>query len=195
MGDQPDQLLNPKPDASGGLSSGISRRLFLQGVLAASAGAGLAGSPTKALPDHHPIARALTADELAVLRKVLDQLIPAENAMPAAGALGVAGFIDETLVAAPHLRRPVVSILAALPGARELSSWSDASMETRLREIEQSQPEAFDLLLQATYTGYYRHPLVLAALGGVESDHQGELRLDCFFPDGLMRHAPGAVDV
>ena len=34
--------------------------------------------------------------------------------------------------------------------------------------------QGFDLLLQATYTGYYSHPHVLGALGGVESDHEGE---------------------
>jgi len=37
---------------------------------------------------------------------------------------------------------------------------SDDALDDRLHTIEQAQPGAFDLLLQATYTGYYRHPKV-----------------------------------
>ena len=149
----------------------------------ASAGTALAGLPAPGVPLPATVTGALTTGQTSVLTTVLNRLIPAEKAMPAAGALGIAGFIDATLVAAPHLRQDIFGVLAALPSADELGRWSDDALEARLREIEREQPKAFDLLLQATYTGYYRHPRVLAALGGVESDQQGERRLDCFYPE------------
>ena len=42
-----------------------------------------------------------------------------------------------------------------------------------------------EIQVQATYTGYYSHPQILEALGGVESDREGELRLERFDPEAL----------
>jgi len=181
VGDQKDsdRDMNAPREESGG----ISRRTFLHGVIVASAVTRVAALPTQAGPTaataSAPVSTVLTADQTAVLTTVLNRIVPADGAMPAAGTLGIAGIIDHALGAAPHLRRHIVSMLSALPDAEELRSWTDDALDRRLHEIEQAQPDAFDLLLQASYTGYYNDPHVLEALGGVESDRQGELRLDC----------------
>jgi hypothetical protein len=132
-------------------------------------------------------AAVLTTDQAELLTIVLNRLIPGEGPMPAAGALGIAAFIDGALAAAPHLREQITSVLTALPSVEELRAMSPEVIDDRLRQVERAQPHGFDLLLQATYTGYYRHPSVLEALGGVESDAEGELQLDRFPPAVLDR--------
>jgi hypothetical protein len=184
VGDQKDSDRDMNP--TGRESVGVSRRAFLHGVIAVSAATRVAASPTRtsafAATTPAPVTSALTAEQTAALTTVLNRIVPAEGVMPAAGTLGIAGIIDQALAVAPHLRRHIVSLLSALPAADEFRMWPDDVLDRRLQEVEEAQPEAFDLLLQATYTGYYSAPRVLEALGGVESDRQGELRLDCFDP-------------
>jgi hypothetical protein len=134
----------------------------------------------------------LTKAQQTALTAVLNHLIPREGAMPGAGDIGIGSFIEDAVQAAPHLRPPIAAVLAALPEGEDLARLGEEDMRTRLESVERLQPEAFDLLLQATYTGYYRHPLVLVALGGVEPDQVGELRLDSFHPDDLDSLSEGS---
>ena len=162
----------------------VSRRKFLQGVIAASSVAGTVGLRTSAagasptMPGTN-LAKMLTEDQSRALTTVLNHLIPAEGALPGAGQVGVAGFIEKALAAGPHLRRDIVGVLAALPDAATLSRMPAAEVEALLRQVEQRLPESFDLLQQATYTGYYSHPQVVATIG-VQSDEEGHLLLDRF---------------
>ncbi|MDE0003653.1 MAG: hypothetical protein OXQ29_13260, partial [Rhodospirillaceae bacterium] len=85
-----------------------------------------------------------------------------DRAMPAAGDAGVAGYIDQALLDAPHLRRPVIDLLdelcrcgfARLPGPEQ---------DERLRQLAADRPASFDVLLHAAYAGYYSNPSVLTA--------------------------------
>ena len=77
----------------------------------------------------------------------------------------LAEFIDRALGVAPHLRRHIVGVLAGLPDAAAFGPLSDTEAETRRRRVEETRPKTFDILVQATYTGYYSHPQVMAALG------------------------------
>src|SRR5438128_981274 len=88
--------------------SGISRRAFIQGVIAASAATGVVAlaEPGAAVPQS--AGAVLTAEQASRLTLVLDRLIPADGPMPAAGALGIGGFIDKALVAAPNLRPQIL---------------------------------------------------------------------------------------
>ena len=161
---------------------GVSRRTFIQGVLVASAATSVGALGPSSMPSAESATTVLTLDQTNALTLVLNRLIPAEGVMPAAGTLGIAGFIDKAIAAAEHLRRPILGVLAALPAGDDLATMNAEALDARLSSIEQADPQAFDLLLQATYTGYYRHPRVLEALGGVESDAEGELQLDRFQP-------------
>ena len=153
----------------------LSRRQFMQGVMVASAAAaGVAGAPTLAAKaSAAPGAKVLTLEQVRVLGAVLNRIIPAEGVMPAAGDLGIAGFIDEALGAAPHLSDHFVRLLTTLPSGDAFTRLSEAGLDSLLHQTEQQQSESFDILIQATYTGYYSHRRVLAGLGWV-SDHESE---------------------
>jgi len=142
----------------------VSRRRFIQGVIATSATAGIVGLPTVTGATAAPT-RVLTTAQGRALTRVVNQLIPAEGAMPGAGTLGVVEYIDKALAVAPHLRRHILTVLTALPDSATLEQLSAADLDRQLRHIEQEQNESFDILLQATYSGYYTHPRVVAALG------------------------------
>ena len=97
------------------------------------------------------------------------------GSLPGAGDLGMAEFIDRALGVAPHLRRHIVGVLAGLPDEAAFAQLSDTEAERLLRRVEEAQPEAFDILVQATYTGYYSYTQVLTVLGGVDAaalEHQ-----------------------
>jgi len=151
----------------------ISRRKFLEGVLVASAATGVATLPTTAAAAAPgAVARAgtagltvLTPREGQLLTAVLNCLVPAEGTRPGAGDIGIATYIDDALVDAPHLRRPILDVLSAIHTADVYDRGSRAELEAELTRIEREQKASFDVLLQATYTGYYSHPQVLKAIG------------------------------
>lgn len=185
---------DPNTESSAG--AGISRRRFIEGIIAASAVTSIATVPTAQAEGRTPIAiaPALTGDERAALTVVLDRLIPPDGRMPGAGQLGIGAFIEKASSASTHIRRHVEAVLASLPGSVELSHLDGRALDTQLQLIERLMPEAFDLLLQATYTGYYRHPKVLRTLGGVKSDHDVELCFDRFDLDAMKQLPSGAAD-
>ena len=158
----------------------ISRRRLLQSVITASvattAAAALPDSAAPRLAPGPPTATTagdartgLTREQREQLTRVLNRLVPADGDMPGAGDIGVGQFIDDLLVEAPHLRRSILDVLAAVPppGAE-----AAAALYDQLRRIEQEQPASFNLLLHATSTGYYNHPQVLDAIGWVPPDAQ-----------------------
>ena len=149
-------------------SGALSRRALLQSVIAASAAAAFA--PAKAASRTvRDEPRELARTETALLARALDRLIPSDGVMPGAGEIGVAQFINDLVVEAPHLRRPVVDILGSV-GATNSASVTDEQMDAALRRAELEHPEAFGVLVHATYTGYYSHPGVLDAIGWVSPE-------------------------
>ena len=146
----------------------LSRRALLQSVIAASAAAAFAptGSASGAVTDQ---TRRLARKEAALLTRVLDRLIPSDGAMPGAGEIGVTQFINDLVVEAPHLRQPIADILGSV-GAANPASVTDEQMDAALRRAELEHPEAFGMLVHATYTGYYSHPGVLDAIGWVSPE-------------------------
>ena len=173
MATKQDEEGRRQPDAP------ISRRTFIEGVVAASTAAGAvaatarsaaggAPAPTADAGDGARVAgdaaalEVLTPEQVRVLAAVLNRLIPAGEAMPAAGDAGVAGYIDRVLRDAPHLRRPVIDLLDELHGGGFIRL-SAAEQDKRLRRLASDRAESFEILLHAAYTGYYSDPRVLAA--------------------------------
>jgi hypothetical protein len=165
----------------------ISRRKFIQGAVVASAAAGAATFPTKTeggtLPTPTPNAsdgaragseeegafKILTPEQGVLLAAVLNRIIPASEVMPGAGDVGIANFVDEILVDAPHLRRHIIGLLTELHAQSAFVRLSDAEQDAQLQRLEKNQKESFDVFLQAAYIGYYSEPQVLAAVGWVAS--------------------------
>jgi hypothetical protein len=145
----------------------------MQGVVAASAAVGVGGRLTAStilVGSRAQPTRGLSQEEIRVLTGVLNQFIPAGNATPPAGDLGVASFIDKAFLEAPHMRHHVLTMLAALPDADAFRRLSDADRDALLGRIERDHSESFDIVLQAVYAGYYTHPQIEAAHGW--SDHE-----------------------
>jgi hypothetical protein len=160
-------------------AASVTRRRFLQRAMAGSAAAGLTlrgaagmGPAARAAPSDATAAASaadvLDADQREWLTAVLDRLIPASGQMPAAGAAGVTQFIDELLVDARHLRRPILDVLGAVRAASGVDHPSSAPLDRILADVERQDQRSFDVLLQAAYTGYYGHPRVLRALHVVQ---------------------------
>lgn len=141
------------------------------GAVAATArsAAGSTSTPTADAGDGARAAAAaafevLTPEQGRLLAAVLNRLISADDVMPAAGDAGVTGYIDQVLLDAPHLRRPVVDLLDELRGCG-FACLPGPEQDARLDRLASDWPEPFDLLLHAAYTGYYSNPSVLVAAG------------------------------
>jgi Gluconate 2-dehydrogenase subunit 3 len=168
---QPERI---RPD-EGKDQSGISRREFIRTAVAASAVATVAASSSAAAvtATASNVSSQLSAGQHRVLELLLNRLIPAEGAMPAAGDLGIVSFIDTALDAAPHLRPHVMEVLAALPEEDHFSRMPDEAKDALLESVAKDHEQSFDLLLQATYTGYYSHAKVQQILGWVDPVDRG----------------------
>jgi hypothetical protein len=152
----------------------ISRRTFIEGAIAASATAAgvsaLAVAAATRASATEAVARSaafktLTDAQGRLLTSVVDLIVPASGAMPAAGDVGVARFIDALIVEAPHLEPPVKAGLDAL-GSRGLSTDTPGADGVALLEaVAASHAAAFDVLVRTTYVGYYSSPRVRTAIG------------------------------
>jgi hypothetical protein len=165
----------------------MSRRTFLQDVMvfsaaatavslpAATAGVRAAGTSAESAQALASVAggtglKVLTPEEGRLLTLVLDRLVPAEGTKPGAGDIGITAYIDGVLADAPHLRRPILDVLTRVQTAGAFAPDSGASLDEVLRGVERDEKASFEVLLQATYTGYYNHPQVLHAIGWVGPD-------------------------
>ena len=117
--------------------------------------------------------RGFTDQELRILERVFDEFVPPspDGLLPGASELGLGEHVDRALAPTPDLRAIVaesVSALAELANRRHDRRFVDLPADVQaalLRELE-TTPQAFTPILALhVYTGYYRHPRVLAALG------------------------------
>jgi hypothetical protein len=166
----------------------ISRRKFLEGVMGVStvtvlqsrAPVEMPTLPTGATSSVSGVAPSaagftvLTLEQSARLTRVLNRLVPAAGRMPGAGDIGVAQFLDELLVDGPHLRRPILDVLADVQAAEPADPMPGNQLDEVLANIERQRSTSFNVVLQAIYTGYYSHPAVLKAIGWGESGGHAE---------------------
>jgi Gluconate 2-dehydrogenase subunit 3 len=117
-------------------------------------------SPPRAAP------AVLAVAERALLRAILNHIVPASENMPGAGDLEVVGSIERTLADSPRLRRLFLDGLRdiAIASRGDFVSLAPTVQTEILQRIEQSQPAFFTALVEHTYRGYYTHPLVQQAL-------------------------------
>jgi hypothetical protein len=113
-----------------------------------------------------------TAAQQRVLVHVLDDIIPAsgDGRLPAAGQLGVAAYLDQSLNALPGLKAMIVEGLAALDAlARQhnaggLDALSAEERAAVLAEHAGSEHSFPPILIMHTFAGYYQDPRILAVL-------------------------------
>lgn len=110
----------------------------------------------------------LSRPQLALLAEVLDEVIPArdDRALPGAGGLGVAEYIEAVLQRSPE-SRPMLhdgldAVQACLTG-RGAARLGDLAAAERAALVGE-QPFLFFLMFHG-YAGYYQQARVLEALG------------------------------
>lgn len=106
----------------------------------------------------------------AMLSAVLNRIIPADGDMPAAGDLGIAGFVESVAAGSTGKRRTLMDGLVRIEiAASELGGSFDdlpqAAQTDALRSVEASSPQFFQELVTQTYRGYYTNEAVCRALG------------------------------
>jgi len=113
----------------------------------------------------------LDAAQRALLRSVLNRIVPARVDLPGAGDLDVGDSIERTLGESTRLRRVFLDGLLeiAIGAQRETGSEFESLDAERqvsvLQTIEQQWPEFFAALVEHTYRGYYTLPAVQLAIG------------------------------
>lgn len=113
----------------------------------------------------------LGADQRALLRAVLNRIVPSQDALPGAGDLEVGASIERTLATSARLRRLFIDGLAeiAIAASRQAAAgFTELDAERQivvLRTLEQRQRAFFVALVEHAYRGYYTLPPVRRALG------------------------------
>ncbi len=112
----------------------------------------------------------LSQNQHRLVTSVLDRLIPPQGAMPGAGEVGTANYLDGIATESAQLARLFshglqdIEIAAAQVGS-DFKELSGDQQDEVLRDVEADSPQFFDLLVRHTYNGYYSNPTVVELLG------------------------------
>lgn len=134
--------------------------------------------------------RLFNSQQIALLTEVQDQLIPAEDGMPAAGSVGGARIVEEFLRERSELYEPVTLALAAIEKAAGNLPFLQRTLEERIEILELaevSDPEAFAELVRQTYNAYYTKPEIQAKLGVDGAPQPDGFQLPSFDASRLAR--------
>jgi hypothetical protein len=113
----------------------------------------------------------LDESQRALLKSVLNRLIPPRSDLPGAGDLDVGASIERSMAGSARLRRLL------LDGLTEIDISSDrehrvpfveldpAIQTSVLEHVESTRPAFFVALIEHTYRGYYTLPAVHQAIG------------------------------
>jgi len=100
-----------------------------------------------------------------LLAAALDVLIPADAGFPPAGAIALEHVLSAA-VASGETEALLGRVLCAIAeAAADFSALGADEREVLMREIERTDPDAFDALVRHTYAGYYSHPEIVTRLG------------------------------
>ena len=115
----------------------------------------------------------LEDNQRACLASLLDILIPAleSKGMLAAGALGIAGFVEARMQDTQGFSAIVLDVLSRIEallsnaGVGALADIAPAERVALVRNVEAQQPLAFLTFLTQVYLGYYTHPSIPPKFG------------------------------
>lgn len=100
-----------------------------------------------------------------LLAAVLNRIVPAEGAMPAAGDLGIAAFVESVAAGSSAARRRLldgltrIELTANVPGS-SFGDLSPAAQDGVLQTVAAASPAFFQELVTQTYRGYYTNESV-----------------------------------
>ena len=124
----------------------------------------------------------LDQSQREMLASALNRLIPPSGAMPGAGDLGLAAFVEGAVGGKPRQRRlftdglAQLEIAASRQGGSGFGQLEGETQDAVLREIQSQTPVFFDALFRQCYNGYYTNPQVLE-LNRLPDSVAGDLRL------------------
>jgi hypothetical protein len=107
----------------------------------------------------------------ALLRAVLNRIVPARDNLPGAGDLDVGASIEHTLAESPRQRRLFLDgLLQVALTAQRLANSDFVDLEPEgqthvLQSVEQAAPAFFAALIEHTYRGYYTLAAVQRTIG------------------------------
>jgi len=117
------------------------------------------------------MARVFEPGTHALLRAVLNRLIPAGNQFPGAGDVELLPRLDEAAGASPMAIRMYVDGVQQITleserrYQRRFEELAGAEQDSVLRAIDQERPVFFESLLRQVYVLYYSQPIVMPLLG------------------------------
>jgi hypothetical protein len=106
------------------------------------------------------------ATQRALLRAVLNRIVPPHADRAGAGDLDIGTSLERTLADSARLRRLFLDGLhdIAISSTADFVDLSPTDQTVVLQAVEQAHPAFFSTLVEHTYRGYYTHPLVQRAL-------------------------------
>ena len=101
----------------------------------------------------------------ALLRLVLDAIVPAGDGFPSAGDAAIDHVLN-VASASPDVERAIVASLDAVAAeSPAFASLDGAGREALLRRVEAAHPDAYGEVVRQAYFGYYGHADVVTRLG------------------------------
>lgn len=110
-------------------------------------------------------------EQAALLKAILNRVIPPDGAMPGAGDLGAVEAIETALSGAPAARRlfldglAEVQLVAWRTTDQEFVALGASEQDAILKAVETARSDFFAQLVHHAYRAYYVHPTVVRALG------------------------------
>ena len=108
--------------------------------------------------------RSLTETERAVLRAVMDRLVPPIDELPGAGAMGLLPEVETMAGQHASFHGALVGLLDGL-AAEEFATLTGPAQDDAIGAFEQAQPVMFDALLEVVYLAYYGDERVHRRIG------------------------------
>lgn len=132
----------------------------------------LSGAPKTPTPTGGPNNSSLEGKQEDTLRAAMDAIIPAEDGMPSASAVGGVRYLEQLAQSDPLIRSNLERSLKALNGISlkffqsEFSSLRQGQRIEALKQLEsQPTPELFTDLREYVYESYYTQPQVWKLIG------------------------------
>jgi len=108
--------------------------------------------------------RSLTEAEHAVLRDVMDRLVPPIDALPGAGAMGLLPEVEAMAGQHGPFHKALIGLLDGL-AAEGFAALSGPAQDDAIRAFEKAQPAVFNALLEVVYIAYYGDERVHRRIG------------------------------
>lgn len=149
----------------------FTRRKFLGTTLAGSIGVGAAATGKGRRVSPEAASDAFDADRRESLRAAMDEIIPANDGMPAASEVGGLEYLERVGREEPQIAadlQDALHSLQQLSRSRFQDAFARLSSSPRvevLRALEAASPEVFAKLRDRVYESYYTQPKIWKLIG------------------------------